>query len=163
MTIGQLDPPCCGIERSEEHVLGEHISAGKLVEQGRFSGVGVADDGCVCGSEFFAFFALGLALAADIFELTFESIDALVSQATVHLNLFFTHATVRAAAATTAAARTATFAVKVSPHAGHARQGVLHACEVNLNARFTGLCAFVKNIEDHFFSVDHCYIAQSFP
>ena len=163
MTIGQLDPPCCGIERSEEHVLGEHISAGKFVEQGRFSGVGVADDGCVSRAEFFTLLALGFALAADIFELTFESIDALISQAAVHLNLFFTHATVSTATTTAATACTTTFAVKVSPHAGHARQGVLHACEVDLNACFTGLRAFVKDIEDHFFSVDDCYIAQSFP
>ena len=78
----------------------------------------------------------------------------------VHLDLLFAHAACRTAALATAGAA---FAVEVTPHPRHPRQGVLHASQLDLEAGLLGLGALGEDIEDHFLAVDHAHVGGLFP
>ena len=161
LAVWEFDAAGGGVEGGEEHVFGHDVRAGELVEEGGFSGVGVADDGGVRGFVFFAVLALGFALFADFLEFAFAAVDAEVCEAAVDFDLFFAHAAGCAAAG--AATGACGFAVEVAPHAGEAREGVLHACEFDLEACFLGLCAASEDIEDDFLAVDDGEVGEFFP
>ena len=107
----------------------------------------------------FAGVALGGALLADLLELALGAVDADAGHPAVDLDLLFTHA---ACGGATARA-TAAFAVEVTPHAGHAGQGILHAGELDLQPGFARLGALGKDVEDDLLTVDHTEVGGALP
>lgn len=83
-------------------------------------------------------------------------------QAAVHFNLFFALAPGGSAAAL-ASSGTAALAVQVVPHAGHARQGILHAGQLHLEGGLPRACAPGKDIQNDLFTVNHAFVNQPFP
>lgn len=163
LAVGELDAAGGGIECGEEHVLGEDVGSREAVEEGGFTGVGVADDRAMGGIEFLAFLALGFALFADDFEFAFAAVYAEVGEAAIDFDLFFAHAAFGSATAACAAAAGAAFTIQVAPHSGESGEGVLHACELYLQACFPGAGAFGKDVENDFLAVDDAEVCEFFP
>ena len=143
-----------GVEGREEFIFGENGGAGEGVEEGRFAGVGVADDGGGGDGDALAFLALGGALFADVDELALEGDDAVVDEAAVLLELGFALA---AHAAGTA------LAGEMAPSAGEAREGILHAGEGDLEDGLAGLGTVGEDLEDDFLAVDDGEFGEFFP
>ncbi len=112
--------------------------------------------------EFFAFFALGGALFADLDEFAFGAVDAFAGHAAVYFDLFLTFATGGSATAFSAAGAAA-LAVEVIPHPGEAGEGVLHAGELDLEAGLFGAGAHGEDIEDDFLAIDDADAGVCFP
>lgn len=159
LAVGELDLAGGGVERGEELVFGEDLSAGDEIEERGFSGVGVADDGSLGDGDALALLALGETLLFDLFELAFDGIDAPAGETAVGFEL----ALAFAAIGTAAAAAAAGLAVEVAPHAGEPREGVLLAGEIDLEPCFCGAGAHGEDVEDDFFAVDDGEVAFFFP
>ena len=143
-----------GVEGSEEFVLGEDVGAGEGVEEGGFTGVGVADDGGGGDGHALAFVALDAALFLHDLEFAFETGDAVAHEAMVLLELGLAFAAHLAFAA---------LAGEVSPGAGEAGERILHARESDLEDGLAGLRAVGEDVEDHLLSVDHGDRGEFFP
>ena len=90
--VGQFDPAHRGVQRGKEHVFGQHLGPGQVVEKRRFPGVCIAhkgDDGKrhlgAGGSVQFAGFDHLVQLAA-------QAVELFVNGAAVGLDLGFTGA-----------------------------------------------------------------------
>lgn len=153
LSVRKSEPSCGGVESGEKFILGQDIAAGQAVEEGRFPGVGVTDDGGMREGKPFAFFAPGTPLTAQRSEIAFEPVDALASEAPVDLELFLALAAPSDAAA---------LAVEVAPHASQTGQGILEASQFNLETRFAGAGALVENVQDHFLPVDDAEVGLTF-
>ena len=87
------------IQRREELIRCVSARLDQRIEQRRFSGVGVTNQGNVEGIPPLTLAALGLALALYLAQPFFGALDGLTNHPTVELNLRFPRATPRADAA----------------------------------------------------------------
>ena len=92
LTAGKGEASRGGVERGEESILNMDIGTGKAVEQRRFAGVGVPDEGDrpVPGAR--ALFRLCLTMRLDLAQVGFELVHPTNETATVDLELGLTRA-----------------------------------------------------------------------
>ena len=95
------------IERREKFVLGQHAGAGEQIEQGRFAGVGIANDRGDRPLMTLPPLALNGAMLAHILQIALETRDPFLDAAAIDFELRFTGA---------ARADAAGLAGKVRPH-----------------------------------------------
>ena len=95
----QPDPAQRRIERGKQHVFGQHAGAGQPVEQRRFAGIGVADDGDDRERHLLALGAVQVAGAAHRLQLALQLDDLVLQDAAVGLDLRFAGAAEEAGAA----------------------------------------------------------------
>jgi len=129
-----------GIERGEQFVLGEDLGSGDGVEQGGFSGVGVADDRCERPLVTLATVALRGALATDDVEFLADAFDAFLGFAAVGFELGFAFAADGAEAAALAG--------EVGPETGEPREQILETGELDLELAFAGAGTVAEDLED---------------
>ena len=137
---GEAESACGGVQGGEEFVLREDFGAGDGIEQGGFSGVGVAHDGGEGPLMTLATIALGSALASDDVEFLADAFDAFLGFAAIRFELGFA----LAADGTEAAA----LAGEVGPEAGEAWEEILEAGELDLEFAFAGAGAVTEDLED---------------
>ncbi len=154
LVAAQLKLARGGIERGEQLVFGENGGAGERVEQGRFAGVGVADDRRGGDGHALTTLALRGALFTDIDQLAFEGDDAVIYETAILLELGFAFA---------AHAARAALPGEMAPCAGEAGERILHAGERDLKHRLAGLSAVGKDLEDDLLPVDHGELGQFLP
>ncbi len=162
LAVRKIDAPGGCIEGGEKLVLGQDVGGGDLVEERRLAGIGVADDGAVGDRKFFASLAAGAPLLADFGEFALRAVDPLAGDAPVDLDLLFPLAP-GGGPPTLPAAGPPALAVEVRPHPREARQRVLHAGELDLEASLLGLGAQGEDIEDDFLAVDDGEVSIFFP
>src|SRR6187200_1470045 len=95
----EVKPAGGWIESGEQLVFGQRRGAGQGVEQGRFSCVGVADDGSQRPLVTQPPFALGTSLASDGLELDPNPVNSLLNFSAIGFELRFAFATAHADAA----------------------------------------------------------------
>jgi len=163
LTVWEFETAGGGVEGGEEFVLGEDFGGGEAVEQGGFADVGVADDGGVGQGDAAAFFAHGVALFFDFFELGLDAVEAFVGEAAVGFELGFALASSGGSATTAGATGGTALTVEVGPHAGEAGDGVFEAGEFDLEAGFAGAGAHVEDVEDDLMAVDDAEFGVGLP
>jgi len=135
-----------GIKSGKEPVLGKAVRAGKRIEQGRLTGVSVANQGHHGRSRMFASFAMQLTVGTYMLKFFLQLIFLAAQQAAVYLDLLLTF---------TALLHTTFLARQVRPLPGQARQIILDLRQFNLQASLFGMGALAKDDEDQRSPVKH--------
>ena len=128
------------VERGEQFVLRQHIRAGESIEQGRFAGVGVADDRGEGPVIALPRIALGRALAAHDFEVARNVGDAILHPAAVGFQLRFTF--------TAAHADAALLPRQVAPEPRQARQQMLQLRQLDLELALACAGALGEDVQN---------------
>ena len=135
------------IERREQLMLGEDFGAGDAVEQRRFAGVGVADDGDDRIRHAAAPLAVQFARAHHDLQILADGDDALVDHAPVELDLRFAGAAEEAVAAA--------LALQVRPGAHEAALLIRKMRQLDLQPALLGARAPAEDFQDQAGAVEH--------
>ena len=141
-----------GIERREQQVLRQHLGFGQRVEQGRFAGVGVADQRHDRIRHALARAAMQAARAFHVFELLADLDDALADQAAVGFDLGF--------AGTAEEAEAAALALKMGPASDQPAALIGEMGELDLQAPFPRLRAFAEDFQDERGAIEHLRVPR---
>lgn len=141
-----------GVEGGEQLVGGIHLGGGERIEQGRFAGVGIADQGDRRDIRALAPASSLLALAADLLQALLDLADAHAQQASVGFQLGLTR---------TAQADTAFLPFEVGPAAYQPRAHVLQLRQFHLQLAFVGTCALGEDVEDQPGPVEYAALERS--
>lgn len=163
LAVGEFKAASGGVEGREELIFGEDFRFGEAVEESGLADVGVADDGGMRNGDAAAFFAHGVPLFFDFFQLGFDPVEAFVGESTVSFKLGFAFTASSGHATTTRAAGGAALSIKVGPHPSQAGDGVFEAGEFDLETRFLGAGAHVEDVEDDLVAIDDADVGVGFP
>ena len=144
---GKPHRPHGRIERGEEQVFRHDVSAGQVVEQRGFAGIGIADQGDHRPGCLAAPLTVQPARAFDLFELAAQPRHAVADQAAVGFDLGFARPAKEAVAAA--------LALKVGPAAHQPPGLIVEMGEFDLESAFGGRRALAEDFEDQSGAVDH--------
>ncbi len=165
---GQTNGADGGIESGEHTRRDEDIGAAEGVEEGGFSGVGVADQSQGAERDSVAGFATDGALLADFVDGLFYFADAIANTTAIGFQLFFTRAANTDAARSTAGtARAAATALAAEPGhlgslPGETRKHVIELSEFDLKLTFAAASVAGKDVEDELGAIDDAALGDFF-
>ena len=133
----------CGIESSEELILGKHIAFAQEVHQSRFSDIGIANESHT--NEFASILALSSLLAVNLFEFFLQQGNTVEHYAAVCFDLGLTRST---------HTDTALLSFEVSPKTCETRQEVLVLGKFNLCLGSRCLSSAGKDVENEACAVE---------
>jgi len=162
LPMGKLYLPRCGVQRGKKHIPGHDFRPGHQGQEGGFSGIGITYNGGRGDSLALPFLALRGTLTGHQDQFPLNSLNSGARQTTVHFNLLFPFPP-GGSAASLAAAGAPALAVQVVPHAGHARQGILHAGQLHLQGGFPCPGAPGKDVQNDLFTVNDAFVNKPFP
>ena len=144
--MGQFDKAHGRIERGEQHVGRHHLGAGQPIEQGRFPGVGVADQRDNGIGDGVAARALQGAPALDGLQILLDTDDALADQAAIGFDLGLAGAAEKA--------KSAALPLKMGPRSNQARALIFQVGELHLQRALGCAGPLAENLEDQPGAVD---------
>ena len=147
-----VDAPQGRVERGEKLIRGIHAGTGHGIEQGRFAGVGVADQGNHRQGAALTRPTRLVALHFDLVEALLQLLDPHREQAAIDFKLGFARAA--------QADGTATLAFKMGPAAHETGRHVLELGQFDLQLAFMRARALGEDVEDQSGAVDHAALGQ---
>ena len=150
----QPDDAHGGVEGGEQQILGHHLGTSEAVEERRFAGIGVADQGDDGIGHTLAGGAMQATGATDLGQFLFERGDAVVDTAAIELDLPLARATHEAGAAA--------LPLEMGPRADQPRALVGKGRQLDLEDTFTGPRPLAEDLEDQPGAVDDLGVEPPF-
>ena len=145
-----------GVQRVEQPVIGRDRSAGKLVQQGRFARIGIANDGHHRDLVLLPLLSLGGPDTAYLFQICPDLVDLLVDKTAVRFQLRLAGA-LRADGSLAAGAA---LTLQMAPHTDQPGQQIAVLGQLHLQAALLGFCPLSENIQDQAAAVQHLNAQQ---
>ncbi len=151
------------IKRGKQLVSNINARICECIQQCRFAGIGVSNQGNNRDVGFAALLAVAIAMLTHFFQLIFQLVDAFIDLTPVDFQLSLTRTAKTNTTHTAASPGSPTgLPSKVSPGSCQARQAILILGQFNLQHTFTSISVLGKDIQDQCSPVQDLHIAVEF-
>ena len=144
--VGNRQLPGGGVQGVEKPVVGRNACPGELIQQGGFSGIGIAHNGHHRDGVFHSPLTLDTPNLANLFQLPFQTVDPLPDMAAVRFQLGF---------AGSPGADAAALPGQAGAHAGQPGQQIFILRQLHLKPAFPGLGSLGENVQNQGAAIQH--------